>query len=635
MFDVDPTVRPQDDLFRHVNGRWLATTEIPADRAAWGSFMVLRENAEQAVRAIITGMDAASPAPGSEEAKIADLYASFMDTDALETRGLAGLPFDRVEAIQGRDDLLAWFGFALRSGITSLAGADIEADPGEDDRYLLYLNQDGIGLPDEEYYRLPAHAPILAAYERFVARLLALGGFDPDAAPRVVALEQRVAALHWDKVRCRDLRQMYNLVAVDELAPEWAHLLAAAGAGGVREVVAAQPSFLAGAVALVDEVPLADWRDWARFHVLKDRAFALGADVYEAWFDFYSRTLNGIPEQLPRWKRGVQLVERLLGESVGKVYVERHFPAAAKERMDDLVAMLIEAYRASISQLAWMTDATRAEALAKLAAFRPKVGFPERWRDYSALAIDRADLLGNVQRGAEFHFDDELAKASTPVRPWEWLMTPQTVNAYYHPFRNEIVFPAAILQPPFFDAEADDAVNYGAIGAVIGHEIGHGFDDKGSTCDGEGRLRDWWTADDRDAFTALTRRLVDQYSALSPSQLDDDVHLDGELTLGENIGDLGGLGIAFQAWRLATAGSEVEPIDGFTGEQRVFLSWARAWESKMRDEAMRERVATDPHSPAEFRCNQVVKNLDAFHEAFGTSPTDGLWLAPAERVRIW
>lgn len=632
MFDVDAAVRPQDDLFRHVNGPWLARTEIPADRAAWGAFMELRENAQGAVRDIITHMTDAAPTPGSIEARIADLYASFMDVDAVEARGLAGLPFDRIEAIDGRDALLDWFAFALRSGVTTLVTAGSDADPGEEDRYLLYVSQDGIGLPDEEYYRLPQHAGTLASYERLVARLLAAGGFDADAAGRVVALEARLAAHHWDKVRTRDLQQMYNLTAVADLAPEWRRVLTAAGAGSLGEVVVAQPSFLEGALAVVDEVPLADWRDWARFHLLKDRAHVLPAAVYDAHFDFYGRTLNGIPEQLPRWKRGVQLVEQHLGEAVGQVYVERHFPPAAKERMDALVAALVEAYRRSITSLAWMTDATRAEALAKLAAFRPKIGYPERWRDYSALTIDR-DLLGNVQRGAEFAFDEEVAKASTPVRPWEWLMTPQTVNAYYHPFRNEIVFPAAILQPPFFDADADDAVIFGAIGAVIGHEIGHGFDDKGSTTDGQGRLRDWWTPADREAFAERTGRLVAQYAALSPEQTPD-VRVNGELTLGENIGDLGGLGIAYEAWRLVTGG-DVPPIDGLTGAQRLFYSWARAWESKLRDEAMRERVATDPHSPAEFRCNQVVKNLDAFHEAFATTPGDGLWLDPAERVRIW
>lgn len=634
MFDLDPAVRPQDDLFRHVNGRWLAANAIPDDKAAWGAFVILHENAQEAVREIITGGDAAAPAPGSELAKIGDLYASFMATDAIEARGTDGLPLDRIDAIADRDDLLDWFGFCLRSGITSLAGVGLDADPGEEDRYLMYVGQDGLGLPDEEYYRLPAHAETLEAYQTFVGRLLDAAGLDADAAGAIVDLERRIAALHWDKVRCRDYQQMYNLVAVADLAPEWGRVLDAAGAGSVREVVAAQPSFLAGAVALLDEVPLDTWRAWARFHTVKDRAHVLPAHVYDVSFDFYGRTLRGVPEPLPRWKRGVQLVEQHLGEAVGKVYVERHFSPVAKERMDTLVSTLIEAYRRSISRLEWMTDATRAEALTKLEAFRPKIGFPEQWRDYSALVIDPGDLLGNVQRGHEFLFDDELAKASQPVRPWEWLMTPQTVNAYYHPFRNEIVFPAAILQPPFFDADADDAVNYGAIGAVIGHEIGHGFDDQGSTCDGEGRLRDWWTPEDRDAFRELTAKLVDQYAALAPAQLPE-TYVNGELTLGENIGDLGGLGIAFQAWQLATAGEEVEPIDGLTGEQRLFLSWARAWQFKARDEALRERLATDPHSPAEFRCNQVVKNLDAFHEAFGTEPGDALWLDPAERIRIW
>lgn len=631
-FDLDSAVRPVDDLFRHVNGRWLSANEIPADKASWGSFMMLRDQAQEAVRDIITGMDAQGADASPSAQKIADLYASFMDADAIEERGLAGLPFDQVDAIASTDDLLAWLGFALRSGFTSLIGADVDADPGDPKRYLLYVGQDGIGLPDEEYYRLPQHAETLAAYETFVGRMLAAGGYSADAASRVVDLERRVAALHWDKVRCRDIEAMYNLTPVSDLGATWRTILAGAGVG-VGEVVVAQPSFLTDVVGLLEEVPLADWRDWARFHVLAGRASVLPATIYDLQFDFYSRTLNGVPEQLPRWKRGVALVERFLGEAVGEVYVERHFSPVAKHRMDDLVARLIDAYRESITDLDWMTEATRVEALAKLDAFTPKIGYPERWRDYSGLTIERGDLLGNVQRGAEFSFDDELAKASEQVRPWEWLMTPQTVNAYYHPFRNEIVFPAAILQPPFFDVDADDAVNFGAIGAVIGHEIGHGFDDQGSTCDGEGRLRDWWTPADKEAFAERTKRLVTQYDGLVPAQLTEG-HVNGELTLGENIGDLGGLGIAFRAWELA-GGADAEPIEGLTGAQRLFLSWARAWESKDRDEALRERMSTDPHSPAEFRCNQVVKNIDAFHAAFGTQPGDGLWMDPEERVRIW
>jgi putative endopeptidase len=354
----------------------------------------------------------------------------------------------------------------------------------------------------------------------------------------------------------------------------------------------------------------------------------------QANFDFYGTVLQGIPQQRERWRRGVALVERTLGEAVGKLYVDLHFPPSAKLRMDELVTNLLQAYRNSITNLDWMTEPTREEALDKLARFTPKIGYPEVWLDYSALLIDPADLVGNVLRASDFHTTDELGKLGGPIRKHEWLMTPQTVNAYYHPLRNEIVFPAAILQPPFFDADADDAVNYGAIGAVIGHEIGHGFDDQGSTCDGEGRLRDWWTEADREAFNQRTAVLIAQYSALAPTQLPD-LRVNGELTVGENIGDLGGLTIAYDAWLLATGGSEPSAVDGIPAPQRLFFAWARAWQASRRDEALRQQIATDPHSPEEFRCNQVVRNLEPFYAAFGVADTDAAWLPPAERVKIW
>ncbi len=636
-FDIDPSVRPQDDLFRHVNGRWLARTEIPADKQAAGAFIDLRDAAEQAIRVIVTGLAGAEP--GTEAYLVEHMFGSFMDIEGVEAKGLAPLAplLAEIDAIGTVEDLLDYFGRSLRRGIGAPLGVEVESDPGDPSRYALFVGQGGIGLPDEEYYRLEQHAAILNAYREHIDRTLTLAGVTSSAGAVIVGLETDVAARHWDKVRTRDLREMYNPTTpadLDASGVEWTRVLAAAGVPPLDSVVVAQPSFFADLAALVTPSRLEDWKSWCRWSLVSSLSPYLPEPLAQARFDFYGTTLQGIPQIRERWKRGIELVQRTLGEAVGKLYVDLHFPPAAKGRMDHLVANLLLAYRNSITALDWMTDSTRAEALTKLANFTPKIGYPDVWKDYSGLEIRPGDLIPNVLRAAEFLTDDELSKLGGPIRTWEWLMTPQTVNAYYHPLRNEIVFPAAILQPPFFDPDADDAVNYGAIGAVIGHEIGHGFDDQGSTCDGEGRLRDWWTPADRQAFTDRTKVLIDQYSALSPAQLPD-VHVNGELTIGENIGDLGGAAIAYDAWRLATAGTEPAPVDGIPAAQRFFLAWARAWQCTRRDEALRHQVATDPHSPEEFRCNQVVRNLASFYAAFGVTETDRLWLDPADRVKIW
>ncbi len=635
-FDLDPTIRPQDDLFRYVNGHWLTTTEIPADKAAAGAFIELRDASERAIRDIVTGLSGSEP--GTEASLVEHMYGSFMDTERIDAAGLEPLRplLDEIDAIGTVTDLLDYFGRSVRRGTGAPIGVEVESDPGEPTRYALFVGQAGIGLPDEEYYRLEQHAQILAAYRDHVDRTMTLAGLTSSAAGPIVALETEVAALHWDKVRTRDLRLMYNPTSpadLDATGVAWTRLLAAAGVPELESVIVAQPSFLRDVAALLTASRLEDWKQWCRWSLVSALSPYLPEPLVQARFDFYGTVLQGTPQLRDRWKRGVDLVERTLGEAVGKLYVERHFPPAAKERMDALVANLLEAYRRSISDLDWMTAETRAEALNKLAHFTPKIGYPDVWKDYGSLVIEPDDLVGNVLRAAGFHAADEISKLGGPIRSWEWLMTPQTVNAYYHPLRNEIVFPAAILQPPFFDVEADDAVNYGAIGAVIGHEIGHGFDDQGSTCDGDGRLRDWWTPADREAFTERTRALIGQYSALSPRQLPD-VHVNGELTIGENIGDLGGAAISYDAWQLTLDGAPA-PVDGVPAEQRFFLSWARAWQSKRRDEALRQQVATDPHSPEEFRCNQVVRNLPSYYAAFGVTESDAAWLAPAERVKIW
>ncbi len=635
-FDLDPAVRPQDDLFRHVNGRWQARTPIPDDKPSYGAAQILRDAADEAVREIITGLSGATP--GTEPAKVQDLYASFMDTETVERHGLDGVRplLAEIDAIDSVEALLDYFGRSVRRQTGAPLGVEVESDPGDPSRYTLFVGQSGLGLPDEEYYRDERFADILAAYRAHVAETLTLAGLDASEADAIVELETEIAARHWDKVRTRDLRQMYNPTRPEPFAEriDWLRMLRAAGVGELDQLIDAQPSFAVGLVELLGSERLPAWRAWARFHLLSALSPYLPEAFVQARFGFYGTTLNGIPANRERWKRGLTLVERCLGEAVGKLYVERHFSTVAKQRMDELVATLVEAYRRSIGALDWMTEATRTQALDKLGKFIPKIGYPDEWRDYTGLEVAADDLLGNVLRSAAFERDFEWSKLGGAVNRHEWLMTPQTVNAYYHPLRNEIVFPAAILQPPFFDENADAAVNYGAIGAIIGHEIGHGFDDQGSTCDGDGRLRDWWTPEDRAAFEERTKALIEQYDALTPAETPGH-HVNGALTIGENIGDLGGLAIAYQAWRLAVGDDEPAPIDGLTGPQRLFLSWARAWQHQSRPEALITQLTNDPHSPDEFRCNQVVRNLPEFYDAFGVSGDDALWLAPELQVKIW
>ncbi|GAB3819431.1 M13 family metallopeptidase [Tessaracoccus terricola] len=639
----DTSVRPQDDLFRHANGSWLATVEIDADKSTAGGFVDLRDQSERQVQEIIAELSADDPA--SEAGKIANLYASFMDTERIEALGATPLHplLNKISDINSVSELSRHLGWNLRHGLSSLIAFGEESDPGDPQRYVMFAEQAGLGLPDEAYYREDKHAETRQAYRAHLQQVFELAGFHdaPEQAHAVFELETAIAEHHWDKVRTRDLRQMYNPKTWPEFTAlavgfDWDAFVEGAElpVAKVADVVACQPSFDEAAGDLLTSQPLESWKSWARWKAIAGLSPYLSQDFVDARFDFYEKTLQGTEELRPRWKRAVSLVEGAMGEAVGRIYVERHFPPAAKGAMDELVANLLEAYRISIEKLDWMTDATRAEALDKLSKFKPKVAYPNKWRDYSALQIDRDDLVGNVTSIHSFDMDLTLSRLGGPIDPEEWLMYPQTVNAYYHPLRNEIVFPAAILQPPFFNVDADAPVNYGAIGAVIGHEIGHGFDDKGSTADGDGRLRDWWTEEDRAAFEERTKALVGQYEVLSPEGADGET-VNGELTIGENIGDLGGLGIAYKAWLLSGGDLDGPAIDGLTPAQRFFLGWAAAWRSKVRPEAAKQRLATDPHSPNEFRCNQIVRNLDAFHEAFGLTEDDGLWLAPEERVTIW
>nr|WP_239579639.1 M13-type metalloendopeptidase [Microlunatus panaciterrae] len=630
-------------MFRHVNGSWLKTAEIPDDKPLTGAFMVLRDQAEAAVRDIITGMDA--PEPGTDDAKIADLYASFMAAETIEAAGASPLagPLRRIDGVETPEELMRLMGAFSRRAVPGLFDFDVETDPGDPTRYLMFVMQSGLGLPDEEYYRLDSYAEIRTQYQEHIARSLELAGVEDAGgwAERVFGLETAIAKTHWDKVRTRDLRQMYNLMTLEEFeqaapALHWRAFLEGAeiGEDKVAECVNGQPSFFAQVAELITADRLPDWKAWASWRLISSMSPYLSSAFVAERFHFYGTVLSGTPVLKERWKRGVELVEGALGEAVGRIYVERHFSPVAKERMDELVANLIEAYRRSINDLDWMTDETKTRALDKLSKFIPKIGFPVKWRDYSALEIKADDVIGNVIRAHDFEFNRSLAKIGAPVDRDEWLMTPQTVNAYYHPLRNEIVFPAAILQPPFFNEHADDAVNYGGIGAVIGHEIGHGFDDQGSTCDGDGRLLDWWTEKDREAFEERTGSLIAQYSALEPAQTPGH-KVNGELTIGENIGDLGGISIAYKAYQLSLDGATPEPIDGYTDVQRLFLSWGAVWQQKARDEMVKQRLATDPHSPNEFRCNQVVRNVAEFYAAFDVTPDDGLWLDEDQRVKIW
>ena len=668
--ELDPNVRPNDDLFRHVTGKWMARTAIPEDKARYGSFHVLAEEAEKAVRDFITGIGDA-PA-GSVERKVGDLYASFMNVEHVDSLGIAPIESQLAVAanVSTVSQLLDTVARLERHGVSGFFDIFVDNDPGQPDRYLVFVEQGGINLPDESYYREEKFASVREAYVSHIQRMFELiDELLPSAtdgisaavrAQRAFDMESALAGAHWDNVRTRDAQATYNPQSWAEMrehlraASETAATEAATSTNSAHPpadldtwrialgapesafdtVVIRQPSFVEGLGALLVDSRLDEWRDWLAWQVVHSAAPFLPTPFVDENFDFYGRTLSGTPQQRDRWKRGVAVVEGSLGEAVGRIYVERHFPKDSKAHMDVLVANLIAAYRDSITTLEWMTPDTRARALEKLEKFTPKIGYPDKWRDYSKLEIDSSDLMGNVRRIAEFDLARELGKVGKPIDRDEWFMTPQTVNAYYNPGFNEIVFPAAILQPPFFDASWDNAANYGSIGAVIGHEIGHGFDDQGSRFDGDGRLIDWWTDADRERFEERTAELVEQYNELSPEGADGHT-VNGELTIGENIGDLGGLGIAWKAYLISLDGAEPPVIDGLTAAERFFISWANSWQQKSRPEETIRLLAIDPHSPPEFRCNQIVRNIDAFYDAFGVTKTDDLWLAPERRVTIW
>jgi putative endopeptidase len=640
---MDLSVRPQDDLFGHVNGHWLDTTEIPDDKGGWGPFMMLADIAESDVRAIIEelaeGVVSGALALESDAARIANLYASFMDeatVDSLGTRPMQPL-LDAVAGLRDVHDLSAFLGEFEQIGGSGVFGVYVDVDGKDSDRSLVNLTQGGLGLPDESYYSDEKFAEIREKYLAFLTRMFALvGRADAEAdAATVLAVETRLAQGHWERAATRDVDKTYNLMPLSqlrELCPgfEWESFIRNLGGSDemIAEACVRQPSYLEHLSKALEELPIEQWQVWLTMRVVRMAAPYLPSDFVEANFDFYGRTLSGTPQLRDRWKRGVAVVEGSVGEAVGREYVARHFPPASKAMMEELVGNLLRAYRESISKLDWMSEETKQRAFAKLEMFRMKIGYPDEFRDYSELTFSPGDLLGNVLSANAFETRRQLAKIGAPVDRGEWLMLPQTVNAYYRPGMNEICFPAAILQKPFFSPDAEMCENYGGIGAVIGHEVGHGFDDQGAKYDGAGNLEDWWEPQDKERFEEKGKMLIAQYDAFEPRALPGE-HVNGELTLGENIGDLGGLTIALTAYSIARGG-DVSIEDA----QKLFLNWGYIWRTKRRKELDQQYLTIDPHSPPEFRAN-VVRNLDEFHTTFGTEPGDGLWLEPQARVRIW
>ncbi len=625
-----------------MNGSWLAKTEIPADRSEYGVFSILAEKAENDLREIIDSCAAAKDnAPGSERQKVGDLYASFMDEARAEKLGIEPIAprLAAVDAVATKADLIRTLAELSKFGVSGPLGCYVGTDAKKSDQHLLTISQSGLSLPDRDYYLDPKFKAKLEAYQAYVERMLTLAKIDnaKKAAADIVALDTQIAKIQWSKVENRDADKTYNkmdLAALVKLAPnfDWQLYFQSMGVKDVKDLDVTQPSYFTSMTKLIDAIPLPTWKVWLKFHVVHRYASLLNKELVDAHFAFYGTELRGVPQNRPRWKRGVAVVESCLGEALGKLYVEKRFPPEAKRRMDQMVKNVLEAYRIQFQKLDWMSPATKEKALAKLAMFTPKIGYPKKWRDYSPLEIRRDDLVGNIDRDAIYEWNRDLAKLGKPVDRDEWGMTPQTINAYYNPSQNEIVFPAAILQPPFFNLAADDAVNYGGIGAVIGHETGHGFDDQGSKWDGAGNLNQWWTPADRAEFDKRGDALVAQFDQFEPFP---GFKVNGRFTLGENIGDLAGLTIAYEAYRLSLGGKQAPVIDGLTGDQRFFLGWAQVWRRKHREADLKNRLVTDPHSPAEYRVNGTVRDVPAFYSAFDVKQGDKMYLPPEKRVKIW
>ncbi|MGE3489491.1 MAG: M13 family metallopeptidase [Vicinamibacterales bacterium] len=641
---MDLSARPQDDFFRYVNGRWADDTPIPADQSSYGTFAILRERSQEAVREIIEAEARAQAAAGTNSQKVGDLYKSFMDEARLESLGVAPLKdeLSAIARIDDRRDLPAAFARAARAGVRLPFSVNVGVDQRNSEQYAVQVGQSGLGMPDRDYYlrndeRLAATRK---AYTTYIARLFALGNQpDPEgAAARIVSLESKLAELQWDRARNRDRNATYNKTAVSALQAstpsfDWQAYLSAAGAKApIDEVIVRQPDYLKGVDGLLAAVPVATWKEYLTFGLISEYADGLSAPFADSQFEFTGKILSGRQAQPPRWKRGVTEVEQALGEPVGRLYIEKHFKPEAKARMDALIQNLLAAFKVGIDELEWMSPATKREAQAKLAKFRVKIAYPDQWRDFSALEIKPGDHVGNQMRFRRFQSDESWARLGKPVERWRWGFTPQTVNASYSSTNNEITFPAGILQAPFFNVDADDAINYGAIGGVIGHEISHGFDDQGRKSDGDGNLRDWWTAEDAKNFDARATKLGAQFESYSPLP---GMKINPRLTMGENIGDLSGLAVAYRAYQISLNGKPAPVIGGFTGDQRFFMGWAQVWRTKTRDEALRNQLLTDSHSPGVYRAFVPVTNIDAFYTAFNVKPGDKLYRAPADRVKIW
>lgn len=641
--NMNLSVKPGDDFFSYVNGAWVERTEIPADRSDFGSFGVLRDEAQGNVRAIIEETAQGDYPDGSDEQLVGDLYGSYMNMEKRDELGTSPMRADleRIEAIESHDDLAVYFAAANKRGFGVPFGLGQNEDMKDPQRYMMYAWQGGLGLPDREYYfnEDEKSVEIRAKYLEHIVAMYELAGFDggTDAATTIMALETRLAGEQMLKEQTRDFAANYNkqpLENLNEVMPNfnWSGYIEEAGIGEIDGLVLFMTDYMTSLDGIITDTDLETWKTYLRWGVLNTAAARLNSDIDAQNFEFYSKTIAGIEEQRDMWRRGVNIVNGTLGELVGKVYVKRHFPPEAKARMETLVANLTAAYDVSIRNLDWMGDETKKEALDKLSKFTTKIGYPDEWRDYSAIEIRADDLYGNLQRAALAEYKRQLDRQGGPVDKGEWGMTPQTVNAGYSPWANSITFPAAILQPPFFNLDAEEAINYGAIGVAIGHEIGHGFDDSGSAFDGDGALRNWWTDEDRAEFEKRTSKLIAQYDAYKPF---DDLSVNGEFTLGENIGDLGGLGITYLAYQMSLNGEESPVIDGFTGEQRVFIGYAQVWRNKYRDERLRQLIETDPHAPSMYRANGGVRNLPEWYDAFDVQEGDALYLPPEERVKIW
>lgn len=641
---MDTSVDPAEDFFRYANGKWLRDTEIPSDKARYGAFTMLADKAREDVKAIVLeAAETKGAQPGEESQQIGDFYRSFMDTETIETRGLEPLQplLEDIAAIEDRRQLSGFFAQANRRGITTPLSFYISNDEKQPDQYISYFSHSGLGLPDRDYYLNDdeRNLELRKAYSEHIATMFDLAGQadGESAAKTVLSIEAAIAKRHWPRAELRDRERTYNKFAVDELASrsetwDWRDYIQSAGLGAADELIVSVPSFFEDLDALLNAFSIGEWQDYLTWHTISAYASLLPKALDQEDFAFYGTTLSGVETQEERWMRAVNRLNGTLGDPVGKLYVEKHLTPAAKARMVELVENLREAYRQSILGLDWMTDNTKQKAIEKLNKFTPKIGYPDKWRDYSSLEIKADDLFGNHVRASEFMYQINVAKLGQPVDRQEWFMTPQTVNAYYNPGLNEIVFPAAILQPPFFNEDADDAINYGAIGAVIGHEMGHGFDDQGAKSNGDGLLQNWWTEQDMTEFERRTQQLVEQYNGYTVL---DDLHINGELTQGENIGDLGGLTVAHKAYNLFLDGEAAPVLDGFTGDQRFFLGWGQVWANKYRDEELRRRIMTDPHAPPRFRVNGVLRNMPTFYEAFDVQSGDWMYLPAEERVKIW